>query len=531
MYRRKYEKYKAKYLAYKKINVLKGGQPELPNCLLSGLFNQFKGMCWMQSALASLFLSDEGRKYLWPQIYTFMEYTKDGKGYIKPKSIRKFSNEDPLNQYCLLFEIVRRNIDIAYSIDIDAIDATDPNYRPEIKRNMSAGLCDEVTYNLYYAIDPQFNFYYMTNQHDMKKLELKGGKSLHVVKRLQLAFNSPYDIDEINIELNVTTDAISTLHDRNIEYDILDIALYWEESSHAISIFKCNGDFYIFDNDNNQYSKFTRISNEYLISELDIEKPNCELQMKNVAIIMSILSKIYRVAIAIKIAHSIIFNKSFEAESIIDNSPPKGTILEEFKNNLSCSGMVYMHALSSSNKYNYQVIDYFNIVDVDVSAKELFPLKFSRETLELICSSNERILNRFNKTRIFTLTNNMYVKSTYRLIEGENIFTTKVWENESSTQDKYKKKKYIYIESLIDLLKTGKINDTQDFQTIYKYIKDLPVARGPIKRVNPFDDLLDPSDESLMKRPNPFDELLGTTQVDPLDEQLDGDDPFGIVNL
>ena len=38
MYMRKYEKYKAKYLAYKKINVLKGGQPKLPNCLLSGLF-------------------------------------------------------------------------------------------------------------------------------------------------------------------------------------------------------------------------------------------------------------------------------------------------------------------------------------------------------------------------------------------------------------------------------------------------------------------------------------------------------------
>ena len=507
MYMRKYEKYKAKYLAYKKINVLKGGQPKLPNCLLSGLFNQFKGLCWMQSALASLFLSDEGRKYLWPQIYTFMEYTKDGKEYIKPKSIRKFSNEDTLNQYCLLFEIVRRNIDIAYSVDIDGIDAAiDPNYRPEIKRNISAGLCDAVTHNLYYAIDPQFNFYYTTNQHDVKKLELKGGESLHVVESLQRAFNSPYNINEINIELNVITDDINTLHDRNISYDILDIGLYWEKSAHAISIFKCNGGFYIFDNDENRYSKFTHISNEYLTSELGIEKPNCELQMKNAFIIMSILSKIYEGVIIIKIENSIIFNPLYEVKPIEIQAPPEGTMLQEFRNNLSCSGMVYMHALYSSKKYKYEVMAYFNMVG-NISAKELFPLKFSQETLNLICSSNERILNRFNKTRIFTLTNDMYVKSTYHLVEGENIFTTKVWENELSTQGKYKK--YISIESLIDLLKTGKIQDTQDFQTISKYIKGLSVSEAvPIKRSNP------------------FDELLGTTQVNPSDELL-GDELLG----
>ncbi len=248
---------------------------------------------------------------------------------------------------------------------------------------------------------------------------------------------------------------------------------------------------------------------------------------------MLILSKIYEGVIIIKIENSIIFNPSYKVNPIEIQDPPEGNILEEFRKNLSCAGMVYMHALYSSEKYKYELMAYFDIAG-GIYAKELFPLKFSQGTLKLICSSNERILNKFNKTRIFTLTNDMYVKSTYHLIEGENMFITKVWENEDNVThaDKYIRKRYIHIESLIELLHTGKINDTQDFQTIHKYIKGLPVLQAmPIKRSNellgPFDELLGNKQVMKKKTIDPNDNQFKFNLFDELGEQYDGDDPFG----
>ena len=95
---------------------------EIPHCELTNLFTQVDDVCWIQAISASLFLSDGGRRTLWPQIFKFrkkpirnetnqvwlskMLFGKNEKitEYYIPTGLRTFEENNIKNKYVVWFE-------------------------------------------------------------------------------------------------------------------------------------------------------------------------------------------------------------------------------------------------------------------------------------------------------------------------------------------------------------------------------------------------------------------------------------------
>ena len=80
------------------------------DCNLYLLKQVERSICWIHASIAILFLSDEGRKYVWRKFFVF----EDIDGNHIPRKLRSFETSETLhsvNDYTLFFEIVRQMLE------------------------------------------------------------------------------------------------------------------------------------------------------------------------------------------------------------------------------------------------------------------------------------------------------------------------------------------------------------------------------------------------------------------------------------
>jgi hypothetical protein len=361
-------KYNKTSKALEKQSLMTGGL--FPSELLSGLFNQHNGICWLQSAIVGLFLSDKGQQYLWPRLF----YFKEGVKY--PVSLKTFKYNSKLNKYCILFEIIRHQIEIAYG-HINSVSSQESEENsllltaPKLERQLSVNRCTIATSDLFYGINRTFT--------PKERKSPKFGSPYNVYLVLQKSFREEiYNINEYDMpSKRYLLASAKKINNKDVylkgnfnEYDILHISLKFMKKriGHSISIFKHNNVAYLFDNDNKKKSMFTKIENININNRLEIftfiKNHYTHKKKKNFQIIFRF---------------SILFN-NIETEKIYENIDINDTQFKIFYNSLSYGGKIHMHLLY--NKLGPNLNRYFNLQNQN--GHNMFPIECSLRNLIII---------------------------------------------------------------------------------------------------------------------------------------------------
>ena len=222
------------------------GQFKIPACDLNNIFSQVEDVCWIQSTSAAFFLSDGGRKTLWPQIFKFNKINKTdveeqsilGKLFFNPKQhitelyvptcLKTFNNNDIKNRYVVLYEMIRTSIEISYERMVGkTVKSSSPIKIEDIGLHRDATMrgCDIGMQEMMYIIDDEWT-------------DEDGGGYIGKIARFMAANYEGINLRSVRNKVDI--DNI-----KPNDYDVLMIGY----DEHAVSIFKCNDKWIHFDNE------------------------------------------------------------------------------------------------------------------------------------------------------------------------------------------------------------------------------------------------------------------------------------------
>lgn len=274
----RYLKYKSKYEAFKKLNqknMIGGEYINLPLEVLD-IFNQHIGVCWADAAITALFLSDGGREILWPEIFKFTQEEYHEHEFIVPRQLKTFEENQVLNRYIVLLELIRKSIEVSYDrYNVHIINA-------HKKRTNYIQRCDKAINDMICGMDwvlcnANDKYGYMAKESGkFQKIGGLGGYSHILVEKLIEGFpgkvslhNISTPLDKFNMNWSRGVQLVAQMrehiYDRKNRSDGAYLFSFNRDSEltgHAVCVIKINGKWSVFDNDATTSGKSTFVSVE-----------------------------------------------------------------------------------------------------------------------------------------------------------------------------------------------------------------------------------------------------------------------------